>query len=266
MPNEKGLLSKQQMSFPNFQPYLEPVRSYIKTAYKTYLLLSPEMRFGQCLYKYLYMKYPILRYFRVENLRLVVRRAYRSVVRFLNSILSGSIFGSPETEADKERVGLKVAMMTKERQAKKQNFPQSNLANYGIYTLPQSTVNYNYLPANYVYQRVRRQSPQFHTNQPQQIQNAADKKHIQQLQKQANHPSQFIDNNQDFEDMDSDAKIDLTNPNLEYEADQLFNLDSLFWKSLGIEDNSIKKYSLAYCAREYSTSVFQRFLKNVLLK
>lgn len=277
----KQAAGQSLMSFPNLQPYLEPIRTYIKRGYRTYLLLNPEMKLSQCLYKYLYMTYPLVRLFRIQNLRLVMKRLYYIVVKFVNSILSGNIFSSSESEADKERVGLKVAMITREQPKKLQK--PSQLTNYGMESLSQSALNYNYnylnypglatayqpiSTPNYVYQRSKRQAPQFYANQPQYSQYTTETKktEIVRPQKQTVQPDQFVDNVQDFENMDSDARIDLSNPSLQYEADQLFNLDSMFWKTLGIEESSIKRYSIAYCFKEYTTDIFKRFLKNVLLK
>lgn len=266
-------LAKQQagMSFPNLQQYFEPVRSYIKSAYRTYLLLNPEIRMGQCLYKYLYMNFPIMRFFRMSNLRFVAKRAYVMITKFFNNLLSGNIFAPPETQNDIDRVGFKVASITKEKP--KPKTPQKNTINSGLYSLPQTSQNYYYLPSNVAYQpmitpnlvyrRVKRQTAQLPSNQ----QYTSEKQRInaKQLEQKKEHPTQFTDNVQDFEDMDADAKIDLSNPSLLYEADQLFNLDSMFWKSMGIEDNSIKKYSLAYCGREYTSDILRRFVKNVIL-
>lgn len=299
-------LIKQQsqpapMSFPNLQPYLDPVRSYIKTAYRTYLLLTPEIKMVQCLYKHLYVEYPrLMGFFRIQTLRLLIRRAYRLVVHFFRSILDGSIFPSIETAADKERVAQKVAMITKEKPKKsvKPTTSQLNWTNYGAYGLPQSTPNYNYAyyrqpsaayqqrsAPNFVYQRVKRQTAQFprqtiNTNSqipmnyqlvytPQSTYTEM-KQPLQSPQparppKQSIHPSQFVDNPQDFDDMDPDAKIDLSNPNIQYEADQLFNMDSMLWRSIGVEDKTIRKYSLAYCGKEYVTDIMRRFVKNVIL-
>ncbi|XP_055301327.1 uncharacterized protein LOC129567958 [Sitodiplosis mosellana] len=285
-------LAKQQMSFPNLQQYLDPVRSYIKTAYRTYLLLNPEIKMAQCLYKHLYVEYPrLMGFFRMQNLRLLARRAYQMVAKFVNSVLSGSVFAPVETEADEERVGLKVAMITKEKPPQKPKTPQLNLGNYGAYNLPQSVPNYNYAyypqpgvayqpisTPNFVYQRVKRQSAQFpiqiveantqfSPNQQYQPGYTPQMTHTgtKQPPKESLHPSQFVDNVQDFEDMDPDAKIDLSNSALQNQADQLFNMDSLFWKSMGVEDNMIRKYSLAYCGKEYVTSILRRFVKNVIL-
>lgn len=293
-----------QMSFPNLQPYLDPVRSYIKTAYRTYLLLMPEIKMSQCLYKHLYVEYPrLMGFFRIQTLQMLIRRAYRLVVHFLRSVFDGTIFPSIETEADKERVALKVAMITKEKPKKPvgPTTSQVNLANYGAYGLPQSTPNYNYAyypqpsvtyqqssAPNFVYQRVKRQTAQY----PRQIVNTYPKypmnyqqvytpqnSYVEMKQaalppqppqpvqppKQSIHPSEFVDNPQDFDDMDPDAKIDLSNPNIQYEADQLFNMDSMLWKSMGVEDKTIRKYSLAYCGKEYVTDIMRRFVKNVIL-
>lgn len=260
------------MSFPNLQQYFEPIRSYIKTAYRTYLLLNPEIKMGQCLYKYLYMNFPIMRFFRMSNLQFIARRAYVMMTKFFNNLLSGNIFAPPEPQTDIDRVGFKVASITKERP--KPKTPQLNTINSGLYSLPQSRKNYYYLPSNVayqpmtvtpnlVYQRVKRQTAQLPSNQQYTPEEQSVKS--QQAQPKKEHPTEFTDNVQDFENMDADAKIDLSNPSLLYEADQLFNLDSMFWKSMGVEDNSIKKYSLAYCGREYTSDILKRFVKNVIL-
>lgn len=49
--------------------------------------------------------------------------------------------------------------------------------------------------------------------------------------------------------VDPEARIDLTNKLVEREAEELFNIDTMFWRSLGFEESSFKRYSLAYCTK-----------------
>lgn len=232
---------------PTLQPFFETARSYIKTGYRTYLLLNPEVKMGQCVIRYFYTQYPgVMRFFQAENISKFIRRLYIFVGRFVNSILSGDIF----TDAVKRRVESKVVLMTREEQ--KQKPPQPIYIPYQTYYQPWPIMNYNlYSP----HQRFARQVPSMEFGVSNATKSSVAKKQL---------PPPLVDN-VSVSDIDSDARIDLTDRKIEREADQLFNVDAMFWKSLGIEENALKKYSLSYCAKDYVTDIFRRFVKNIIL-
>ncbi|XP_031619304.1 uncharacterized protein LOC116338302 [Contarinia nasturtii] len=209
---------------PVIAPYLEPVRTYIKRAYKTYVTLTPEVKLGQCVVKHFYVQYPsIFRFFRNNTLRKHIDRVYNFLVQWIRNLLK--ILFPLEIEQNTSQIGPKVAN-------KRIKMPPQSLAN------TPSQPNYNYYypsslnPTVYSY-RSKRQT------------NAAQ-----------------ITNNK----MESEAQIDMMNRRiLEREADDLFNMDQMLWKNFGLDDRSIKKYSMVYCGKEWITGFFNRFVKNVIL-
>lgn len=271
-------VAKQEINIPSIQSYLGPIRSYIKSAYKTYLLLNAEVKLGQCVVKHLYTQYPsLMRFFRIENLTKLIRRAYYIVVKFITNMLSRDIFASFGSEADRKRVESKVALIMRDEQPQRGNTPQQHSAYYDSPKLvPNYNFNYKYLnyfdPVGYkqirIHQRFKRQASRFELDESYDSQVSTpnvEEKHMQSAKATyIMNSEQFNDNVNDNEGMDFEAQIDLTNKTLEREADELFNIDSMFWKSLGIDESSIKKYSPVYCGKNYFTDVFKRFVKNVI--
>lgn len=194
----------------------------------------------------------------------------------MHNILNGNVFSWYSSAADSARVGSKVAAITTEDVLSEQKAVQP-LNFYEIYPSSQLVSNYpDYLRSfemvpmskGNARQRFGRQiksDSREHINFKQKRQsnmqpmNSGPKQVTNQMPKQV--PNQVYD----YDDMDSEARIDLSNKSLEREADELFNIDSMFWKILGVEENSIKKYSLAFCGKEYATDAFKRFIRNVLL-
>lgn len=254
--HRKGVKTLRQLSvlpvLPDFPPFFETIRSYFKLAYKSYLLLNPEVKFGQCIVKYLYTEYPVvMRFFRTQNITNFFRRMYIVMGKFMNNIINGKLFNWSETEFDMKRIGLKVAMTSYENSKPKFSSPQPNSNFYQTYY-----VNYNnYTVPNQLYVRSRRFSRQTQSPNANTGKDAGKKVGSSKNKENAMH----------YEDIDSEARIDLTNRDVEREAENLFNIDAMFWKSLGIEENSFKRYSLAYCTKEYLTESFKRFMKNVIL-
>lgn len=249
---DDGIRRKDRQQFkqllpvlPDFPPFFETIRSYFKLAYKSYLLLNPEVKFGQCIVKYLYTEYPaVMRFFRTQNISNFFRRMYIVMGKFMNNIINGKIFNWSETEFDMKRIGVKVALTSYEN-------PRNINQAYGY---PQLIVNYkNNTEPNQLYMYGRR-----FVRQAQPIYPNAGRDAVKNTG-----PSK--ENAMHYEDIDSEARIDLTNRDVEREAENLFNIDAMFWRSLGIEENSFKRYSLAYCTKEYLTESFKRFMKNVIL-
>lgn len=65
---------------------------------------------------------------------------------------------------------------------------------------------------------------------------------------------------EDDESIDADASIDFADKVAEEEAEELFNVEALIMKTLGI-----KKYTPMYCAKEYTINVMDRFIDELLL-
>lgn len=241
-------LLKQQNVFSSLQSIFAVVKSYIKSAYRLYLVMNPEWKFGQCMVKLVYTRYPgFMRLFRAQNISLLSRRLYFILTKYMSNIINGNVFAWYGSQTDQMRVGSKVAAITTEN-----NIVSSAVYNQKIQQKQPSNFYDIHSPYYELYkQRFGRQ--------------ASHSPNIQHKQQQPNGhkmPGSVQMSNEMF---DSDARIDLSNHKLEREAEELFNIDKMFWKSLGIEENSIKRYSLAYCGKEYATDALKRFVKNVLL-
>lgn len=233
------------------QSIFETTKSYIKSAYKTYLFLNPEVKMAQCLVKVFYVRYPgLMRFLRTQNLSKLVRRLYFILTKYMNNILNGNVFSWYESEAVKTRVGSKIAAITTYEYVPPQ---RKTLQPTTLYNLSPHYIAT--LSKTHALRRSVRQATNTHLP-----------KNSNRIQPQMRStPKQISHEIKENKDMDSEARIDLTNQSLQIEADQLFNIDSMFWKSLGIEENSIKRYSMAYCAKEYATDAVKRFVRNVLL-
>lgn len=246
------------------QTILDSMKFYVKTAYKTFFLLNPEVKLGKCLVKSVYIQYPeMFRFLRAENLARLGRRAYIVVTKFINNFINGNVLNQLRIQAEGQRVANKIAMITADKvQRREPNYYAPRLVSNVV---PSNTYNptvqlAQYYPFVYgtmrsnVNQRFKRQAE----NSKSEKQNSENNQ--QSIKSSTTSKQTYIDN----ENMDSEARIDLTNQMLEREAEELFNIDSMFWKNLGIEQNSIKKYSLAYCGKEYASDVFSRFIRNLL--
>lgn len=252
---EKRIAKQLNVVLPSLPPFFERVRSFFKMAYKTYLLMNAEVKFGQCIVKYFYTQYPsVMKFFRMQNFSNFARRVYILTGKIMQNIVNAAnIFSWPETEFDRQRIGMKVAMTASGKRVPMERLQPPLIYNYSKIVLDYS----DYLNSHGGNTRYARQ-----TNPPSSsniiILPESDRgKGIEQIK-----PKENI---QSYADIDSEARIDLTNRDLEREAENLFNIDSMFWRSLGIEENSFKRYSLAYCTKEYVTESFKRFMKNVIL-
>lgn len=196
------------------------------------MLLNPEIKMVECLVKHVYIQYPsVAAFFRSDNLSKITRRVYFLMVRFINQLLK---FWSGPDEGS-SRVGLKVAKMTNEDYV-------HNLMSQK-YAIPQQIQPYH---------RFIRQSTNY--------ENIPTKMHKKEKKSMGN--AEFTNH----EVMDPDARIDLNDKAIEREADELFNIDKMFWKSFGFDSQqTLKKYSLPHCGKEYITDVFSRFIKNIIL-
>lgn len=260
--------NRQLLTVPTLPPFLETIRSYFKTAYKTYLLLNAEVKFGQCLVKYLYIRFPnTVRFFQLQNLTKYARRVYIAMGKMISNFFkNGNIFDwYDDSEFDRKRIALKVATLTSERV-----FPDTTSAQsvnpFEAFRVSRSDLtNYTNLRRSStprekkrLIRRVGRQTGNFNPRSEKLSGNSM------QVKKSNVMPSNQKQMTSDHADIDSEARIDLSNKVLEREAENLFNIDLMFWKSLGIEENSFAKYSLAYCTKEYVTDSFKRFMKNVI--
>lgn len=267
------MMSKEIAGYPDLPPFIETLRAYFKMAYKSYLLFQPEIKFGQCIIKYFYMRFPnTMRIFRPPDLMKYIRRMYSVSGIMTNNIITRTIFSFfDDTEVDRERIAIKMATMTGMPLTPFQKAEKPILDFYEAIQSPQFYTNVMQLP---VYsgpvqlQRRRRRrfqreaknpsrNDQDHTDSRDEIQYKNNMKRAPRQSEQSKIPVP--------PEMDPDATIDLINKEIEHEAEELFAIDKMFWSSLGFEDDSFKKYSLAYCTREYFTGSFGRFMKNIVL-
>lgn len=291
--SEEDLLFKQIVGFPVLPPFVETMRAYFKLAYKSYILLQPEIKFGQCLTKYFYMRFPsVMRFFQWQNFSKYIRRVYIASGAMVNNVVTRTIFTwFDDTELDRERIAIKMAAITSERQITPiQSMvrpivefyesiglpPPSPASIYGSYpNLFQSPM---IAGTTRLRRRIQREAkytdPSNHNNMNGLNQNTMENAQINyknNMKKEQTRNKNNMENTQmnggkgGRADIDPDATIDLTNKQVEHEAEELFNIDSMFWKSLGFEDSSFKRYSLAYCTRAYVTDSFSRFMKNIIL-
>lgn len=255
-----NFLYKQSSASPTLQSFFETTRSYIRSAYRTYLVLNPEITFVQCLVKQLYITNPdLVHFFQFKNLSKFMRSMYVVFVKFMNNIINADLFTWSDTMVeDRKRIEYKIAKMTAEKYAPRQKTLKSHNVPVIISIIDPFDPNTN---SRRRYQRQAIMSGM----------NVGYPPHERNHDNHHDHRMEHIDPKQDInnayvnEEMDPDAEIDLSNKAIEREADKLFNIDAMFWKSFGIEENSLKKYSLAYCTKEYATDLFRRFVRNVLL-
>lgn len=269
--NIENIEEKQSSVLPTAQPFFETTRSFIRSAYKSYLLLNPEIAFIQCLVKQLYMKYPVLvNFFQYQNLSKFMRNVYVVFVKFMNNIINADVLKWSDTAvADRQRVEFKVAQITADKSILNREKTRNSLKSYNlpliISIIDPFEPNYN-IKQRTMLQRFPRQAKTPAMGNPA-YERDHDDNHFEQCMeiKGKDCPKELINNAHENAEINSNAVIDLSDKTVEREADELFNIDAMFWKSFGIEDNSLKKYSLAYCTKEYATDLFRRFIRNVLL-
>lgn len=253
-----------QKQFPNVRPMFDTAKSYFKSAYRTYLFLHPEVKLAECLVKVAYTRYPtIMRMFRIQNLSKLSRQLYFILTKYMKSFLNGNMFSWEDTGVDKARIGSKIAAMTTENRFSQQR-PQQALNVYQIhpvyrYPYYPSLIEMPALSKKRSIQRYKRQETA--TYMQSNVQKPNKNQHNTAMYTL---PTQSTNEIGDY-NMDSEARIDLSNRVIQREAEQLFDIDAMFWKSLGIEENSINRYSVAHCAKEYVSEAFKRFIKDVIL-
>lgn len=287
--SEEDLIIKQVAGFPVLPPFVETMRAYFKLAYKSYILLQPEIKFGQCLTKYFYMRFPnFMRFFQWQNLSKYIRRVYIASGRMANNVVTRTIFTwFDDTELNRERIAIKMAAITSERKTTPIPSAVQPIVEFyeSIGLQPPLASIYEGFPdlfqvpivagTTQVRRRFKREAKypdaSNHNNINGTNQKIMENSQIQfknNMKKEKIQSENFMQNtktNAGKADIDPDATIDLTNKTVEREAEELFNIDTMFWKSLGFEDSSFKRYSLAYCTRAYVTDSFSRFMKNIIL-
>lgn len=271
---EDVLLSKQIAGFPDLPPFVETLRAYFKLAYKSYVLLQPEIKFGQCLTKYFYIRFPnFMRFFQWRNLSKYIRRLYSVSGRMVNNVVTRTIFTwFDDTELDRERIAMKMTSITSERQARPDPSIVRPIVEFyesiGLQP-PLASEIYDIYPnlmQSLTTSPLRRRYQRDTTNSNKMSSQIQYKNNMKREQIQNKDDVQANDgNHRGPAGMDPNATIDLTNKSVEQEAEELFNIDTMFWKNLGFEDSSFRKYSLAYCTRAYVTDSFSRFMKNIIL-
>lgn len=263
--------TKQIPGLPDIPPFVETLRSYFKMAYKSYLLFQPEIKYGQCLIKYFYMRFPnVMRFFQLPNFSKYIRRMYSVSGAMTNNIVTRTIFSFfDDTELDRERIAIKMATITDGPLTPFQSAAKPILEFYEVIQSPSAQFpNLPQLPvfSGPIQLQRRRRRFQRQANYP----NESNMDRWNQIQYKINmkrepRQSSSEEKSKDPVERDPNETIDLTNKDIEREAEELFTIDTMFWKNLGFEDGSFKKYSLAYCTREYVTNSFSRFMKNIIL-
>lgn len=284
---------KQIAGFPDLPPFIETLRAYFKMAYKSYILFQPEIKFGQCLTKYFYMRFPAaMRFFQLQNLSKYIRRMYSVSGRMMNNVVTRTIFTwFDDTELDRERIAIKMATITDGPMTPIQSAVKPILEFYETIQSQTRPIYPNLLQLPIIagsmqlrrrrrFQRqVKYPNENYYNNSIGLDRNIMGnfqiqyKNNMRRVQRQSANTMQNIQPNDGSGakkssgpvGMDPDATIDLTNKGIEREAEELFNIDTMFWRSLGFEDSSFKRYSLAYCTRAYVTDSFSRFMKNIIL-
>lgn len=291
------LLFKQLAGFPILPPFVESIRSYFKLAYKSYILFQPEIKFGQCMIKYFYMRYPrVMRFFQWKNLSKYIQSLYVVSGKLVNNVVTRSIFSwFDDTELDRHRIAIKVEKMTSEKEITPvqravrpifEIYEAIAMQPASVYHINTNSFRSPEIGAlTHMRRRIQREANYPDANNQNSLneqdrrtmnngqihyKNNMEMARLQSRNTTENTRPQIHDGNRakksDPTYMDPEARIDLTNKLVEREAEELFNIDIMFWRSLGIEENSFKRYSLAYCTREYVTSSFSRFMQKVVLQ
>lgn len=149
------------------------------------------------------------------------------------------------------RIGSKVAALTQEDAT-----PQSPTFNQFPYPYPYQP-NSAYQNPNFYYY--------YYPNQPNSVMRRRRESNGSQKQSHSMEPLSDTNPMEEDESIDADASIDLSNTAAEEEAEKMFNVEAMLMKTLGIEDDTIKKFTPMYCAKEYTMDVLDRFTDDVLL-
>lgn len=252
---------KKSKFFSVFEPIRDWIRLYLRSTYKSYKYYRPERELGKCIIQCLHVAYPnLMRRLQIQNIISFVRNFYSWLVQFINNAMN-TMWTSRFDENDGLRIGAKVAALTQAdttlRSPTFNRYPYPYATNFDNQN---PNFYYYYYPNQpYVMRRRRDISIEDNLNSSMEIRNGS------QTQSHLLEPLSDTSRMEDDESIDADATIDLANTAAEEEAEKLFNVEAMIMKTLGIEDDTIKKYTPMYCAKEYTMDVLDRFTDNVLL-
>lgn len=251
--------SAQSKFFSMFEPMREWIRLYLRSSYKSYKYYKPERELGKCIIQCFHVAYPnLMRRLQIQNIISFVRNLYSWLVKFINNAMN-AMWTDRFDENDGLRIGSKVAALTQD-----DTTIRSPTFNQYPYRYPQTPNSAHQNPNFYYYyydpnqryvMRRRRNVPIEETE----IRNGSQKESYPL------EPLSDASPMDDDESIDATASIDLGNTVAEEEAEKLFNVEAMIMKTLGIEDDTIKKYTPMYCAKEYTMNVLDRFTDDVLL-
>lgn len=225
----------------------------------------PERELGKCIIQCFHVAYPnVMRRLQIQNIIRFVRNVYSWLVPFIDNAMN-TTWTSRFDETDGLRIGAKVAALTQAdttlRSATFNQYPypyahapDSAHQNSNLYYY------YYYYPNQpYVMRRQWDISIEEDLNSSMGIRNGSQKEsHLLE-------PLSDTSRMEAYESIDADATIDLANTAAEDEAEKLFSVEAMIMKTLGIEYDTIKKYTPMNCAKEYTMDVLDRFTENVLL-
>lgn len=300
MKNVMGLgrsLTNHGRFFTQIESTLEWLRMLLRSTYKSYKFYGPEVKMGQCLIKHAHVTYPNLsRRLRVQNFSKIGQNLYMLFANYVNSVLIGGGTNLYDESAS-ARIGSKVAEMTRANQPGSIYSTPINARNtvapnqfYGnpnyVNPFPMQTSGPNNMHSLQSMQRWQRMASLPNRRFERDINgtystNQRDNESDRQRQPYSNPnigetyddvvyagPRQYPNDMSYIDEavyMDPDANINLTNKTAIEEADNLFNYESIILESFGIERNSISKYSLLWCVKEYTKDALRRFTETVLL-
>lgn len=249
---------KQSKFFSVFDRLREWIRLYLGSSYKSYKHHRPERELGKCYIRCFHVAYPnLMRQLQTQNIINFARDFYSWMVKFINNAMNVK-WTDRFDENDGLRIGSKVAALTQENTTPRS--PTFNRYPY-LYTPNSAYQNphlyYYYYPNQRNVMRSRRDAPI--ANNPTEIRNESQKQ-FYRLQ-----PLSDTSPMEDDKSIDADASIDLADTVAEEEAEKLFNVEALIMETLGIEDDTFKKYTPMYCAKEYTINVMDRFIDELLL-
>lgn len=268
----------------------ETYRLFIRRVYKSYLYYNPEIKMFNCMVKYARTQYPdFLRYLRVEDLKRTGRSLHMVFVKLLDNLMNGGGIGFYDTEIDRYRVAWKIAQM-----AAGENLPPETDEHYNgqqviqlntdeLYTKP--ITDYSIPNTARTFQESHIQRGFVQKNQNNVTNLLQDEPMIDNEMKESErtirrtkrqyvfndgymYSEPYIANPFDSREdmaMDPDARIDLTRKPVIEESNRAFTIESMVLRSLGIDPNSVKKWSPTYCTKEYVKDLITRFTKTILL-
>lgn len=203
-----------------------------------------------------------MRQLQIQNIVSLLRNLYSWLGEFINSAMN-VIWIDRFDENDGLRIGSKVAALRQEdttpRSPTFNRYPYPYLSNF---TYQNPNVYYYYYSNEPPYVMRRRRDVLIQDSNlslETEIHNGSQKKSYPLA------PLPYTSPMEENESIDADASIDLANTDAEEEAEKLFNVEAMILKTLGFEDDTIKKYTPMYCAKEYTMNALERLTDYMFL-